>query len=174
MTTGTFQGVKTGYITGTRNPGLSDSRLVLAWDMDGTFISSTMTDRTGNGFDGTVVGGVGTSAGIFNQSRRFYDPNATNLATGYIEKTDNASLRPVKLTIMGWVKINELVGNDQTIVSKWHGVGTSSYTLYLLYASASGGTLTPTFGTHDGSTSQFINSPSSISLREWHHIAGSY
>src|SRR5438046_9509402 len=88
MPTGTFQGVKTGYVTGTRNPGLSDSRLVLAWDMDGTFISSTMTDRTGNGFDGTVVGGVGTSSGIFGQSRRFYDFNATNLATGYIEKTE--------------------------------------------------------------------------------------
>ena len=91
---------------------VSSADLVAYWPMD-EGIGEITPDKTGNGLDGTLVGGPGFAAGVFGPAIQLDGSNTQYVDCG----TDPAFDITERLTVAAWIKMDQ-VTDRQPIVNK--------------------------------------------------------
>ncbi|MFZ3031807.1 MAG: LamG domain-containing protein [Candidatus Moraniibacteriota bacterium] len=138
--------------------------LIGLWSFDGGDISGTTAyDRSGNGFDGTIVAAPGRIKGKVGQALSISD-------TQYVTVADTATLDvgdTADLTLSGWVASrNASVTN--TVIAKRNGV-TAADVGYILYMDVSSGKLV--FEVSDGTDEYSLTSTEVFtSSARWIHF----
>jgi len=92
--------------------GVSVGELVAYWPLD-EGAGGTTPDKSGNGLDGTLVGGPGFAAGMFGPAIQFDSSNTQYVDCG----TDPAFDITEQLTVAAWIKMDH-VTDRQPIVNK--------------------------------------------------------
>jgi hypothetical protein len=144
----------------------ADPSIVGQWHLDegsGTVAS----DSSGNGNDGTVLGGASWVAGRFGSALRF------NGTTAVVDVPNSPSLEPpAGVTVSAWVEESGTPGAYRYIIAK--GESACHSASYGLYTGASGGLA---FYVYNGSGDSYVVSPNagpSLWDGGWHLVVGTY
>jgi hypothetical protein len=138
------------------------------WNLnEGT--GSLVYDSSGNGNDGTMIGGCTWVDGKYEKGLHF------DGTTGYVEIPHNQLLNSANFTIEAWVFLDADVGNTQwRIASKQWSVG-NAYSLDVFgkgYFGCSGNQLVLSIG--NGSYYVNLISTTHLSNNTWYHVAGTH
>jgi len=134
--------------------------IVGLWHFDGD-----ATDSSGNGNDGTLMGGATYGTGMFGQAV------SLDGSDDYVSVPDSTSLDITSdITVEGWIKLASF-SQPSTVAAKWRDISDVDERGYLLTVATDG---TPRF--YISTTG--INFPratgSALSLDTWYHLAGTY
>lgn len=147
------------------NPDLENG-LLAHWTFDGKDMEWGAEDRTGNGYDGTLVGfsATTTAPGRIGQGLRFDGSNTyvnVNNSTG--------GFKTVPMTMSTWFKLDVLSSTrsaEQTLLRKNHNMNPFAVWFFRIntsdqieFAAISSG----------GGSSQFIVSDSTVTTGQWYH-----
>lgn len=148
-----------------------DRGLVGHWTFDGESLSSTTaTDRSGQGNNGTVTNGPSRTIGAIGQGIGFDGVN------DFVTRSDNASLDlPVSHTLAAWVRLSSIT--DGLILSK--GLCGSNYSSYALKVGTNdgGGTagrLNYTIRNANLVGNNTVSQTSNLPTNTWVHVAGTH
>ncbi|HEX7530450.1 MAG TPA: LamG-like jellyroll fold domain-containing protein [Pyrinomonadaceae bacterium] len=122
-------------------------------------------DVTGNGHNGTLIGGVTFTPGRVDQAFTF------DGSTGYVTVPDNPLLVPsAAITVDAWVKTTDASGFHGLVSKYKHGAVTTddSYNLSVLDGAAYWQVST------DVNPGGLSITSASIADGQWHHVAGTY
>lgn len=138
------------------------------WTMDSADRSSNrMADRSGNGMDLTLYGGVSTDTGRFAEALRFDGSTAFAVANDDPANAGRFQLTG-DLTVMTWVKTQSR--RVEGLVSKYDAAGMESG--WLLRTTAAGNINMRVGGNNLISGSRdVIDSSRAINDGQWHHVA---
>ncbi|MFX1535311.1 MAG: LamG domain-containing protein [Promethearchaeota archaeon] len=153
-------------ITGTNTSTQSD-RIVAYWDFN-EGEGSILTDQTGNGNHGQVVGAEWVE-GINGSALEFGGTDADD----YVKVNDADSLDfTTSLTIEAWINARSFYGegshNGNPIVEKWAGSRNGQYKL----AAWEDGNLR--FWITDGNNPEYVTALNILSTNVWHHILATW
>ncbi len=123
---------------------------------------TTANDATGNGWNGTLVGGAGWAAG--RNGSNAVSLNGTNQ---YVALPSGVVSNNKAMTVTAWVNLNA--------VSNWSrifdfGSGTSNY-MYLTPQNAANGKVRFAITTSGNTNEQFIDGTAPLTTGEWQHVA---
>lgn len=132
--------------------------LVGYWNFD-EGSGSTAYDGSGYSNDGAIYGATWTSG--ISGSALYFDG-----VDDYVMIGDSISLNPSEITVIVWVKINEMSIEYAHIISKWGPVGNAGYALYLQNDATVG------FSIHDGTSNTCVTSTPLIP-NKWYQVVAS-
>ena len=139
--------------------------LVGRWNFDEEIGASTVTDSSGNGNTGTVVGATTGVSGKFGNALSFDGGD-------WVVVPDSSLLEPDEVTVEAWVKRLGSPGGAIYIVSKYLPNRYGSYSSYGLYTGSGG------IRFYIGYTTSWIGSPQALASAvwdgNWHHVAGTF
>ena len=142
--------------------------LVGLWTFDGSDIGTSILDRSGNGFNGYLVGSNNATSSSKTIGKLGQGFSFAGLNSGGIDLGNNAALTPANFTIAGWVNIasstynyNEIFSSDRDCCSVYNGLGLS-----IIAGKLSGNIW--------NSTQYNITSTGSIPTSKWTHVAFTY
>ncbi len=142
---------------------VSVADMVAYWPLDeGT--GGITPDKSGNGLDGTLVGGPTFAAGVFGPAIQFDGSNTQYVDCGI----DSAFDITEQLTVVAWIKMNH-VDDRQPIVNKEgdgiRGVG---------YRVEGGGIVHVQLYKTGGAVKTDLNSTVNLEADRWYHLAFTY
>jgi hypothetical protein len=142
---------------------VSVADLVAYWPLDED-IGGMTPDKSGNGLDGTLVGGPGFAAGMYGPAIQLDESNTQYVDCG----TDPAFDITEQLTVAAWIKMDH-VDDRQPIVNKEgdevRGVG---------YRVESGGVVHVQLYKTGGAVKTDLNSTVNLEANTWYHLAFTY
>jgi hypothetical protein len=156
------------WIFGILSPSLSraDSTLLANWSFDaGTVNGTSVSDASGNGFTGTLSGGVTSVAGKVGQALQF---NGTDGQVSF--GNDARAALTGDLSFAAWIKTTNN-SRDETIIGKYDASGNERG--YVVKTKADGHIAFREGGenTATGHPVEIEDTGATINDGQWHHIA---
>jgi hypothetical protein len=144
-------------------PCVSSADMVAYWPLDEE-LGGITPDKSGNGLDGTLVGGPSFASGVFGPAIQFDGSNTQYVDCG----TDPAFDITEQLTVGAWIKMDH-VDDRQPIVNKEgdgvRGVG---------YRVEAGGIVHVQLYKTGGAVKTDLNSTVNLEADRWYHLAFTY
>jgi len=144
--------------------------LVAHHTFDGGYLNTTTsTDRSGEGNDGTLTNGPVPVLGRLGQALSF------DGVDDYINVADSTTLNTASVTVSAWVKPSTIASTRKPIVQYYYPGSIPSGYLLANYQSAF--SFCVNTGTYTGSAScggYDIKTASSLSVNTWYHLVGSF
>jgi len=157
-------------INSTPTTGALTTGLVAHHTFDGGYLNTTTsTDATNNGNDGTLTGGPTPTIGKLGQALKF------DGLDDYINVADSTTLNTASVTVSAWVKPSTIASTRKPIVQYYYPGSIPSGYLLANYQSAF--SFCVNTGTFTGSAScggYDIKTASSLSVNTWYHLVGSF
>ncbi len=125
-------------------------------------------DSSGNGLTATSTLGPLTVPGRFGNAQRLPEKGY------YLNAGDQPLLKPDKVTVVAWVRSNEIPGTVEAVVNQGAQAG-CSFSSYSLYTGGSAQASGLRFYIYNG-TSLFVTPPASNTMWDgnWHMVAGAF
>ncbi len=149
------------------------SGLVGLWTFDGADIGTSFLDRSGNGFNGYLVGTNNATSSRKTIGKMGQAFSFGGLSTGGINLGSSNSLDPTRFTIAAWVKANTPQTYNTGVIYSNARDFTGSYNGTVLeVSSGNGGKLL--LDIDNAGTIIGYNSNSSIATSTWTHVIATY
>ena len=149
-------------------PPYSDPSLVGYWKMDDNAGSTTVTDDSGNGNNGTAQANTNTKSttdAIHNRALTF------NGTSDYVNVGTSATIDITSaITLSAWVSLNAI--SDVSILSKSNPSPVAPYHQYILHIS-SGGKLYLS-GDNGGTVQIYAIDTTNFPVSGWHHVLATH
>jgi len=142
---------------------VSSADLVAYWPMD-EGIGGITPDKSGNGLDGTLVGGPSFAAGVFGPAIQLDSSNTQYVDCG----TDPAFDITEQLTVAAWIKMDHVTDRQPIVNKEGDGVRGVGYRV------ESGGIVHVQLYKTGGSVKTDLNSTVNLEADRWYHLAFTY
>lgn len=148
------------------NPPNLANGLVGWWTFDGKYMINNVTDSSGQGNNGDLVGATTTVPGVFGQALQF---NGTNQ---YVDIPTNASLNAYPITITAWFKSAIFTGNFTGIVNKYSATSLNGWQIFTQSGNSA---LCAWYFSNTGANTDYDNSPCAANITgyadgKWHQV----
>jgi len=142
---------------------VSSADLVAYWPMD-EGIGGITPDKSGNGLDGTLVGGPSFAAGVFGPAIQLDSSNTQYVDCG----TDPAFDITEQLTVAAWIKMDHVMDRQPIVNKEGDGVRGVGYRV------EEGGIVHVQLYKTGGGVKTDLNSTVSLEADKWYHLAFTY
>jgi chitodextrinase len=148
-------------VNASTSPCGSDQGLVAAYSFDGGS-GSVLTDNSGNGHDGTIVGASWTTSGKYRSALHF---NGTG---DYVSLPALGTFYKSAFTLEAWVKKDTAAKGDAAVVGTWTSGGNGGPMLWFDYATSHLELVMSQGG------SNYVDSGQLGAAGQWQYLAGTY